>query len=169
MIYVLRVCEAVYSLLVHTIFQIWSRIIHSLHPVNILQSVLLHTLHIRTWWRRRRNHVQSVHGHVVIRRKRTWSHVTWHVTSHVISTCLIKSHCLVFNWLVWTVELLGVAVRFQYGSVIVGESHGKQGLGITHEFVNVSLSCHFLHYSFLIVISKRSTKFVVIHSRSILL
>ena len=57
----------------------------------------------------------------------------------------------------------------QQGSDVLRECHGEKGLWVADKLVHVSLACHFLHDSFLVVVAQRPTQFVVVHSRSVLL
>ena len=149
---------------INTIVHVLSCIVHSLHLMHILISVVFHCLYSRI--RCRRHHIESMHRCHVTGCERSLSHVTG---CDVTIATLREGQWLVFAGRRIPEIIFWRAVRFQYWSMIIGEGHRKQSLWITYKLVHISLSGNLLHDAFLVVVPERSTQLVVVHGGAVLL
>lgn len=60
---------------------------------------------------------------------------------------------------------LWLDVRFLW----IRKCHAEEGLRTAHKFVDITFASYFLHNSFLVVITKRTAQFVVVHGRTVFL
>ena len=61
------------------------------------------------------------------------------------------------------------ALRLYVRFLCVREGHAEQGLGATHELVDVAFARHFLHDALLVVVAQGAAQLVVVHGGPVLL